>query len=95
MGLIAKLFKAIFGGIFAFFGILFGGLISSVVGAFQPPAEATVTTPTTTVVDRRAVIDLKQVSLSEVDLSFPRPKRRPGPALDGFRAMAKEVSRRR
>lgn len=95
MGLIGKLFKAIFGGIFAFFGILFGGLIASIVGAFQPASEASAPTVTPAVVDRRTVLDLSQASFAKVDLTFPRSKRRPGPALDPFRAMAKEVTPRR
>jgi len=95
MGVIGKLFKAIFGGIFAFFGILFGGLIASVIGAFQPASETSAANATPAVVDRRTVIDLTQASFAEVDLSFSRSKRRPGPAFDTFRAMAKEVTPRR
>lgn len=95
MGILGKLFKAIFGGIFAFFGILFGGLIASVTGAFQPASEAAASDAPVAVVDRRTVIDLSQPSFTDVDLSFPRSKRRPGPGFDTFRAMAKEVTPRR
>ncbi|GAB4217347.1 MAG: hypothetical protein OHK0012_21580 [Synechococcales cyanobacterium] len=96
MGALVRVFKAIFGGIFGFFGILFGGVVSSVAGAFQPAASTPPAMASTITADgRRPVVDLEGLSFSPNEIGSPRPNRRPGPALDGFKAIAKEVTPRR
>jgi hypothetical protein len=88
MGILKKLF----GGLFSFFGILFGGLVDFITGPFRPastqPATASKPAPTAAPAKPKVVVEKPFVPN---EIPAPRPNRRPGPALDPFRAMAQEI----
>lgn len=87
MGILKKLF----GGLFSFFGILFGGLVDFVTGPFRPAPASPSSAPVATAVpaNKPKVVVGKPFLPNEI--SAPRPNRRPGPALDVFRAMVQEI----
>ncbi|MFS8740563.1 hypothetical protein [Synechococcus sp. W65.1] len=88
MGILKKLF----GGLFSFFGILFGGLVDFITGPFRPastqPAASSKPAPTAAPAKPKVVVEKPFVPN---EIPAPRPNRRPGPALDSFRAMAQEI----
>ncbi|ABD01775.1 MULTISPECIES: hypothetical protein [unclassified Synechococcus] len=88
MGILKKLF----GGLFSFFGILFGGLVDFVTGPFRSapasPSSAPAATATAPANKPKVVVEKPFVPN---EISAPRPNRRPGPALDVFRAMVQEI----
>ncbi len=89
MGILKKLF----GGLFSFFGILFGGLVDFVTGPFRPAsAQSAPTQPATSSKPAPAKPKLVvEKPFVPNEIPAPRPNRRPGPALDLFRAMAQEI----
>lgn len=108
-----SILKKLFGGLFSFFGILFGGLLDFVTGPFRsgPDPAQVASTPiqsaTPEVVEAAAAspvavtVNAPPVSRPKVvvekpfvpnEVSIPRPNRRPGPALDIFRSMVREIS---
>ncbi|MFS8868377.1 hypothetical protein [Synechococcus sp. H65.1] len=89
MGILKKLF----GGLFSFFGILFGGLVDFITGPFRPAP--TQSAPTQSATPAKATPAKPKVVVEKPfvpnEIPPPRPNRRPGPALDPFRAMAQEI----
>jgi|GEM_PF-1171837 hypothetical protein len=90
MGILKKLF----GGLFSFFGILFGGLVDFVTGPFRPaPAQSAPTqssSPAATATPAKPKVVVEKPFVPN-EIPAPRPNRRPGPALDVFRAMVQEI----
>ncbi|MFS8914236.1 hypothetical protein [Synechococcus sp. B60.2] len=93
MGILKKLF----GGLFSFFGILFGGLVDFVTGPFRsvpgqsaPSQSATSSNSAATAAPAKPKVVVERPFVPN-EIPAPRPNRRPGPALDLFRAMAQEI----
>lgn len=87
MGILKKLF----GGLFSFFGILFGGLVDFVTGPFRPAPASPSSAPVATAVPANKPEVVVEKPFVPNEISAPRPNRRPGPALDVFRAMVQEI----
>ncbi len=85
MGILKKLF----GGLFSFFGILFGGLVDFVTGPFRS-APAQSASPAATAAPAKPKVVVEKPFVPN-EIPAPRPNRRPGPALELFRAMAQEI----
>ncbi len=93
MGILKKLF----GGLFSFFAILFSGLVDFVTGPFRPaPAQSASTQAAASSSSAATAASAKPKVVVEKpfvpnEIPAPRPNRRPGPALDLFRAMVQEI----